>query len=91
MNIVDGRKQIKENAVTQALYMKTIDDADAKFKEDFVEIPYETSIKIGMIEHYIKKHPDTDKSDEEILEYIEYLFDKHEDDDVFAKTRANGV
>lgn len=91
MDLEKARLTITANVAAQALYMKTIDDAEKKLSEDFVEVPYEFSIRIGMIDHYRNKHPETEKSDAEILEYIEYLFDKHEDDDIFARTRDFNV
>jgi len=80
MDLEKARKQITANVAAQALYMKTIDDAEKKLSEDFVEIPYEFSIRLGMIDHYRRIHPDTKKSDIDILIHIENLFDKYDDD-----------
>ena len=79
MDLAKARLTIKANVEAQALYMKTIDDAEKKLSEDFVEVTYEVSIRLGMIDHYRKIHPGTGKSDEEILVHIENLFDKYDD------------
>jgi len=79
MNLDKARITIANNVEAQALYMKTIDDAEKKMNDSFVEIPFELSIKLGMIDHYRRKHPDVDKSDDDILKHIEYLFETYDD------------
>jgi hypothetical protein len=80
MDLKEARLQINKNVQSQTEYMKTIDDAEKKMNDAFVEIPFKVSIQLGMIDHYRELHPGIEKSDEEILAYIDSLFLKYDDD-----------
>ena len=80
MDLKKAREQMLINAEARAFYDKTVNQLTANFNSVYVDIPDIMLTKLGTIDYYRSRHPDTNMSDDEILEHITLLFEKYDND-----------
>ena len=76
MKLLEARQQIAANETVTTRYHKLIDEAELYFANNYKEIDFKTSMKIGLCDYFRGKYPDRIKTDEEWLAHIEMLEDK---------------
>ena len=81
MNELDlAREQAMKNAESLIQYHKLINEAEVFLQNNYIEIDQLLERKIGLCDYYRGRHPEKDVTDQEILDHIEKLNIKYEEE-----------